>query len=308
MRRMICAARLAAVVLAFGLLALGCGASDEEAPTAGYGMESSQMMALDQSPAARAAQAIEGAAARVMEVTTESESADTFAAQSAPAAPAAPAPAMAKGMAPVPQSQPAQVVKESALAAQMQAVDTSALATGFDMASVQAAFVQQERIIVRTVDMELTVENVAESVDAVGEIAREYNGWLVGADRSATHRGRVSIRVPAQSLDDAVKDIRGIGLEVVSESTTSQDVTDEYVDSRSRLTSLRATEQALLNLFERAQTVEAALAVQQELAKLQAEIEALLGTHQVLGRDGGVLAHQRRAVAGGGRDGGGSGR
>ena len=277
MRRMICAARLAAVVLAFGLLALGCGASDEEAPTAGYGMESSQMMALDQSPAARAAQAIEGAAARVMEVTTESESADTFAAQSAPAAPAAPAPAMAKGMAPVPQSQPAQVVKESALAVQMQAVDTSALATGFDMASVQAAFVQQERIIVRTVDMELTVENVAESVDAVGEVAREYNGWLVGADRSATHRGRVSIRVPAQSLDDAVKDIRGIGLEVVSESTTSQDVTDEYVDSRSRLTSLRATEQALLNLFERAQTVEAALAVQQELAKLQAEIEALLG-------------------------------
>ena len=263
MRRMIGAIWLAAAVLAVGLLALGCG-SAEEGPEGYYSMPSS----ADSAPAAQAPMA-----ARMMAGRVESEMADTVTAQ---AAPAAPAPAQ-------PQALVKEVVKEVEVesSAGMPGMPgnqgNQGVVVGFDMASVQAAFVQQERIIVRTVDMELTVANVAQSVDDVGDVARKYNGWLVGADRSATHMGRVSIRVPAQSLDDAVKDIRAIGLEVVSESTTSQDVTDEYVDSRSRLTSLRATEEALLNLFERAQTVEAALAVQKELAELQAEIEALLG-------------------------------
>ena len=69
--------------------------------------------------------------------------------------------------------------------------------------------------------------------------------------------------------------VRDVGIDVVSESSSSKDVTDEYVDSQSRLTSLRATEQSLLSLFERADEIDRALEVQQELAKIQVEIESL---------------------------------
>ena len=264
-RRMIGVAWLAVAALTVGLMTLGCGSAEDSEPSSAY-------FGYD-APAAAAPQM-----ARAMSVE-ESAAADTFDTQAAPA----PGMAMSKEMAAPAQPQPAApaqpqvVVKEVEVESSARKLGSQGPAVSFDMASVQAAFVQQERIIVRTVDMALTVGDVAQSVDDIGDVARKYSGWVVGADRSATHVGRVSVRVPAQSLDDAVKDIRAIGLEVMSESTTSQDVTDEYVDSRSRLTSLRATEQALLNLFERAQTVEAALAVQQELAKLQAEIEALLG-------------------------------
>ena len=54
-------------------------------------------------------------------------------------------------------------------------------------------------------------------------------------------------------------------------------VTDEYVDTSSRLRSLRATEESLLNLLGQATKVEDALDVQRELADLQSEIESWKG-------------------------------
>ena len=66
-------------------------------------------------------------------------------------------------------------------------------------------------------------------------------------------------------------------MEVESESSTSQDVTDEYVDSNSRLRSLRATEAALLELLGQSTDVESALLVRAELSQVQTEIESLLG-------------------------------
>ena len=142
---------------------------------------------------------------------------------------------------------------------------------------VQASVAAQNRIIVRTVGMGLIVADVAGSVDLVGDVAVDLGGWTVSSDRSAIHRGNVSVRVPAQQLDEAVRRIRALGTRVDWESSTSQDVTDEYVDSNSRLRSLRATEMALLNLLNKAQDVEDALEVQRELTDLQAEIESLEG-------------------------------
>lgn len=147
----------------------------------------------------------------------------------------------------------------------------------FDLDGVQASLAQRQRVIIRTVDMEMVVDDVARAVDEVAAAARGFGGWTVSANRASTHRGTVSVRVPAQSLEDAVFEIRKVGVRVSSEKTNSQDVTDEYVDSQSRLVSLRATEQSLLALFERADDVEKALAVQERLAELQATIETILG-------------------------------
>jgi phage terminase Nu1 subunit (DNA packaging protein) len=141
----------------------------------------------------------------------------------------------------------------------------------------QAALVAQQRIIVRTVDMQLVVTGISETIDGVSRLAQTFGGWVISSDRSETHRGSISIRVPAQRLNEAVELLRGMAVEVEAESSTSQDVTDEYVDLQSRLTSMQATEQALIGLLDKAQTVQAALEVQRELSKLQVEIESIQG-------------------------------
>ena len=162
----------------------------------------------------------------------------------------------------------------------MEAQESNTLLAGDSLPSmeaVQASVAAQDRIIVRTVGMGLIVDHIADSVDRVGDVAAELGGWAVSSDRSAIHHGNVSVRVPAQQLDEAVRRIRALGMRVDWESSTSQDVTDEYVDTNSRLRSLRATEEALLNLLNQADDVEDALEVQRELTDLQAEIESLEG-------------------------------
>ena len=142
---------------------------------------------------------------------------------------------------------------------------------------VQASVAAQERIIVREVVIDLVVDNVPQTVDLVATVAQQLGGWTVSSDRSSVHRGRVAIRVPAQDLEEAIRQLRALAIRVESELSNSRDVTDEYVDSSSRLRSLRATEESLLNLLTQANDVEDALEVQRELAQLQAQIESLEG-------------------------------
>ena len=140
-----------------------------------------------------------------------------------------------------------------------------------------AELATQRRIIIYTVDMTLEVVDVAASLDTVGALAQQMGGWVVSTSRAEKHRGFIAVRVPAERLDEVVGRLRGIAAEVVSEVSSSRDVTDEYVDLTSRLGNLQAAEAALLRLFDRAQTVEEALEVRRTLTDVQGEIEVLKG-------------------------------
>ena len=146
----------------------------------------------------------------------------------------------------------------------------------------EATLVTQKRMVVYTADMQLVVADVQSALQDIGALAESVGGWVVGSNRDTTHSGYTSIRVPAERLDETMAELRRMSIEVQSESTTSQDVTDEYYDLRSRVKSLQATEEALIKLLDQAEKVEDALAVQQELARLQVEIEAHLGRIKLL--------------------------
>ena len=191
-------------------------------------------------------------------------------AASAPAMPAATAAPMAVSAKTVEVEQAVELVKES---------DSS---DGGELSDVQASSVAQNRIIVRTVQLDLEVDNVADAIDVISQNVQQAGGWVVSTDRGSTHYGFIAVRVPASGLDSALKWMRQVGVDVRSESSTSTDVTDEYYDLRSRVKSLQATEQALIKLLDRADKVEDALEVQRELARLQVEIEAHLGRIKLL--------------------------
>ena len=172
-----------------------------------------------------------------------------------------------------------EVVKEVETQAAMAVTSTDSYAapTSGDSTDEQAALVAQRRIIVRTADMALVVDDVSGAIDDVSGLAERMGGWVVSSDRSSRHSGFVSVRVPAESLEETIDDLRELAVEVESEVTTSKDVTDEYVDTTARLTNMQATQAALIRLLERAEKVEDALEVQNELTRVQEEIERLQG-------------------------------
>ena len=108
------------------------------------------------------------------------------------------------------------------------------------------------------------------------------DGWVVSTNRFEKHRGFISFRVPAEALDKATARLREMAVEVKAEVSDSRDVTDEYFDLRARLDNQEATEEALLKLLGRAETVEAALKVQQTLTGVQEEVERLQGKIKLL--------------------------
>ncbi len=167
--------------------------------------------------------------------------------------------------------------EEQAAAAEAETADVDEGGDGDAGRMVSTQAIAQNRIIVHTARMSLVVNDVARAVDEIRAIAAALGGWVVSSDQEARHSGAIAIRVPADRLDRAFDDLEGVASEVESLQVTSQDVTEEFVDSESRLNSLRATERRLLSFLDLAVDVEEALMVQEELSSLQLQIEQIQG-------------------------------
>lgn len=150
----------------------------------------------------------------------------------------------------------------------------------------QAAQVEvQEQLIIRTGRLDIVVEETEETMDDIVNLANDSGGWVVstnlfGADGAKS--GRVTIRVPVDQFDAIMNQIEGMALEVEASSTSGEDVTEEYVDRSARLQNLEATAERVRGFLDEARDVEDALAVNQELSRLESEIESLKGRLQYL--------------------------
>ncbi len=91
-----------------------------------------------------------------------------------------------------------------------------------------------------------------------------------GGQASAT----LQVRVPADSFDAALRQFSQLG-KVDSVSTSSQDVTSQYVDLQARLDHYRAVEARLVRFLASTHTVSEMLAVQDRLDRVQLTIEEL---------------------------------
>ncbi|MFW6174306.1 MAG: DUF4349 domain-containing protein [Chloroflexota bacterium] len=145
-----------------------------------------------------------------------------------------------------------------------------------------------ERMVVRNADMSIVVEDVEDAVGRVTAAVDELDGTVLESRRQGQgedfQSAFMSFRVPSERLDEALSRVREIAGSVESERVTSQDVTEEFVDVQARLENLRATEQRLTQLYERADSVGQVLEVERELTRVRGDIESLEGRLQVLQR------------------------
>ncbi len=147
--------------------------------------------------------------------------------------------------------------------------------------------VAEERMIVRTGDMSLVVEDVIDARDRIAQIATGFDGYVVSSSiygEEQEMRGNISIRVPDEKFEQALSELRNLALRVKSESTSSIDVTEEYIDLEARLKNAEATERQYLALLDKATDVEDILKIYQRLSQVRSEIEQIKGRMQYLER------------------------
>lgn len=158
--------------------------------------------------------------------------------------------------------------------------------TGGGAASNAASADDIEHLIIRTGDLSLVVTDTETTLTEIARLAESNGGWVVSSSLyqydSRAKSGNIVIRIPADGFNSAMAAIKALALEVTSESSSGQDVTEEYVDLEARLGNLEATAVRVRGFLDDANRVEDALAVNQELSRLEGEIESIKGRMQYL--------------------------
>jgi hypothetical protein len=140
------------------------------------------------------------------------------------------------------------------------------------------------RLIIKNAQLTLQVEDTDTSIDRLMQIAGDVGGYVISsrvwyqpAGEENYKYATISIGVPAEQFEQAMRRLRGLALKVLDETSTGEDVTDQYVDLQSRLQSLQATRARILEFLAQAKTVDEALKVNQELASVEQQIEEVQG-------------------------------
>lgn len=136
--------------------------------------------------------------------------------------------------------------------------------------------------IVRTAELTLTVANVEQAIAAARDTATSAGGQVLSSSTSYSgdrQFAMLTIEVPSDRFDAVMSALRGHPLveQVEHETTSSQDVTEEYVDLQARLRNAEATEQRFLALQTQATRLEDILALEREISRVRGEIEQLKG-------------------------------
>jgi hypothetical protein len=157
----------------------------------------------------------------------------------------------------------------------------------FDSAQGNQATV--ERLVIRTANLSIVVHDPAASAKEISSLADELGGFVVSSnvyestfsDVGVTAvRASITIRVPAEKLDEALDRIEQGATEVQSRSVSGEDVTQQYTDLQSRLRNLEAAEAQLREIMASANRTEDVLAVYNQLVQIRGEIETVKGQIQ----------------------------
>ena len=146
-----------------------------------------------------------------------------------------------------------------------------------------------DRMIIQTANIGLEVTDTQVAVDAIMAMVSGSGGYVSSSSlwySDEDLRASLTLRVPAASLDSIMGSLRDLALRVENESTSGEDVTEEYVDIQAQLRNLEAAETELLELLSEAREsggdAEDVLAIYREITSIRSEIESLKGRQTYL--------------------------
>lgn len=144
-----------------------------------------------------------------------------------------------------------------------------------------------QRMIIMTGSFSMVVKDVQESMAAITTLAEASGGYVMSSKSGKSGDllvATIVIKVPVTSYEASMAALRKMAVEPPTESSNGQDVTEEFSDLDAQMRNLQATEKQLLNLLDRAQTVDETLKVYSQLTNIRGQIERIQGRMQYLSK------------------------
>lgn len=161
--------------------------------------------------------------------------------------------------------------------AEMDMLDSGAEGSVVD----SAAF--SNRKLIRTVNMDVETKEFDNLLSAIRTQVKTLEGYIESMNTyngstyygySGTRNANMTIRIPVAQLDDFLNTISGIG-NVIRRSENEDDITLTYVDLESHKAALLAEQTSLLELLEKAETVEDIITLQSRLSDIRYQLESM---------------------------------
>jgi Domain of unknown function (DUF4349) len=160
--------------------------------------------------------------------------------------------------------------------------DTPAGKAGSAGASARLRLVDLGNRIVRTASVDLAVGKgrLNDTINRATDVVTRAKGIYVGSSTAVPDgepaTGQVTFRVPVDAFEPVLRELKALGT-YRGEKSSTEDVTNQYIDLEGQLAAWRAQERVYLRLLDRAKSIADVIAVQNQLQQVQSNIERLQG-------------------------------
>ena len=131
---------------------------------------------------------------------------------------------------------------------------------------------------IETLEYEQTMKSIKESVKKYSGITEKEtqtdddNYWYdEGRKKTTTRRSYLVIRIPAANYDSFLEELNGSG-KIVSKDLSVDNITKHYTEVKTTIKSLQIQEKRLLDMMEKAKTVEDMITVESRLTEVQDQL------------------------------------
>ena len=139
-------------------------------------------------------------------------------------------------------------------------------------------FTQIEEKIVYTGNLTVETKNYEDSVRLLNEKITRYGAMTASSDESARSSGLrslyIQVRVPSASFHDFMGGASDLG-NIRSQSTNRNDITRQYNDRSIEAEALEVQQEKLLEMLEKAETIEEMLMIEDRLVSVQTRLNQL---------------------------------
>jgi len=147
------------------------------------------------------------------------------------------------------------------------------------------ARIDWDKKIIKTATLKFEVKNFKSYNETVHKTVKQFGGYIAQEENNLTDdrsENTISIKVPVDQFEDMMNQLPGADVKVVERKITTEDVTGEIVDTRSRLEAKKQMRQKYLEFLKQSKNMEEVLQVQGEINSIQEEIESAAGRVEYL--------------------------
>lgn len=129
--------------------------------------------------------------------------------------------------------------------------------------------------LIRNYSYSFETTDFDKSISFIEEQVTKYKGYIESSDTYGSSRksSNMTIRIPEKNANAFINETGQIG-EVIQKSESTEDITLKYYDTKSRLESLKTQHARILELLEKAETLEDVVSLEEHLSDIEYQIDS----------------------------------